>query len=87
MWNGHPATGQRGDADAPMSSTYRRGARAAIHGQGAGAVEEHVGRMLTRGLGRGKSVAAGFGSLLSKRKWRKGGDDSEGEMDSKVKDE
>jgi hypothetical protein len=43
--------------------------------------------MFTRGFRRGKSVAAGFGSVLSKRKRRKGGDDSEGEMDSKVKDE
>jgi hypothetical protein len=50
-----------------------------------------VGRMLAREIGRGRSVAAGFGSALSERKRRKGGDESEGGawggMNTKVKDE
>jgi len=47
-------------------------------GNGAREVEEHVRRMLARGIGRGRSVATGLGSALSKRKRKKGGDESEG---------
>ena len=45
-------------------------------GNGAREVEEHVRRMLARGIGRGRSVAAGFCSALSERTRRKGEDES-----------